>query len=82
MDDIHAIVEQINVQVQHIFREANQLADYVANTAINKEAKQVFFNFNQLPSRGRKLLNIDKHKIPLVRIKTRRINIDNNGQHA
>ncbi|KAH0679660.1 hypothetical protein KY284_020745 [Solanum tuberosum] len=82
MDDIHVMVEQINMQVQHIFRETNQLADYVANTAINTEAKQVFLNFNQLPSKGRKLLNIDKHNIPSFRIKTRRINIDNNGQHA
>ncbi|KAH0651617.1 hypothetical protein KY285_031747 [Solanum tuberosum] len=39
MEDIHEMVTQINVNVQHIFREANQLADFVANTAINREGK-------------------------------------------
>ncbi|KAH0723664.1 hypothetical protein KY290_006335 [Solanum tuberosum] len=75
MEDILHMVTQINVHVHYIFKEANPLADYVANSAISKEEKQ-------LPSMGRKILNIDKHQIPSVRIKTRRIIIDNNGQHA
>lgn len=51
----------INVHVQRIFREANKLTHFVANTTINKEGKQVFLSINQLPSLGRKILNMDKH---------------------
>ncbi|WMV24639.1 hypothetical protein MTR67_018024 [Solanum verrucosum] len=83
MDDIHDMLGKITVNVQHIFREkATQLADFIANSAINTEGKQIFLNFQQLPSRGRKLLNIDKLQVPSFRIKTRRIsNTNYNGQH-
>ncbi|KAH0712341.1 hypothetical protein KY285_007894 [Solanum tuberosum] len=82
MEDIHNMLGKITVNVRHIFREANQLADCIANSAVNTEDKQIFLNFQQLPSKGRKLLNIDKYQVPSVRIKTRKINLYNNGQHA
>ncbi|WMV43391.1 hypothetical protein MTR67_036776 [Solanum verrucosum] len=66
-------MEQLNVQIQHIFREANQLADYIANTAINQEGIQLFHSFSQLTSMGRKILNMDKSGVPTIRIKTRKI---------
>lgn len=59
-----------------IFREENQLADFIPNTTTDKEEKHQFHNFIQLPSMGRQILNIDKNQIPPVRIKTRII--DNN----
>lgn len=65
-----------------VCREANQLANFVANTTINKEEKEVFLGFNQLPSLGLKILNMNKHQIASVPIKSRIISIDNNGQHA
>jgi len=73
IEDIHDIVIQLNVHVQHIFREANQLADYIANTTINKKDKHGYHHFSHLPSLGKKILNIDKQQIPTLRIKTRRI---------
>ncbi|KAK4708865.1 hypothetical protein R3W88_029790 [Solanum pinnatisectum] len=81
MEDIREIMQQLNVQVWHIFREENQLADFIANMAINIEHKMVFQYFHQLPSLGKNILNIDKHQVPSVRIKPRRI-YSNNGQHA
>ena len=54
------MVAQFIVNVQHIFRETNWLADFVANT-IDKEEKHVFLSFNQLPILGRKILNMGKH---------------------
>uniref|UniRef100_A0A0V0GPZ5 Putative ovule protein n=1 Tax=Solanum chacoense TaxID=4108 RepID=A0A0V0GPZ5_SOLCH len=81
MEDIHDIAKKLNVNVQHISRETNQLADYIATTAINKEEKQQYNSFSQLPSLGKRILNIDKQQIPSVRIKTRRINYISNDQH-
>ncbi|KAK4733812.1 hypothetical protein R3W88_008073 [Solanum pinnatisectum] len=70
VEDIQEIMQQINVHVWHIFREANQLANVIANTTINTKHKLVF-----------QILNIDKQEVPSVRIKTRRI-YNNNCQHA
>lgn len=82
VEDIQEKMQQLNVQVWHVFREANQLADFIANTAIITEQKIIFQHFHQLPSLGKKILNIDKHQVPSVRIKTKRIYNNNNGQHA
>lgn len=54
MGDIKDMISQLNNQVSHIFREANQLANFITNTPINKEEIQQFHNFTQLPSMGRK----------------------------
>uniref|UniRef100_M1AL57 RNase H family protein n=1 Tax=Solanum tuberosum TaxID=4113 RepID=M1AL57_SOLTU len=60
MEEIQEMIHQMNVQVKHIFREANMLADCIANTAVYTVEKQEFHNFNQLTSMGRRILNIDK----------------------
>ncbi|KAK4714445.1 hypothetical protein R3W88_020352 [Solanum pinnatisectum] len=82
VEDIQEIMQQINVQVWNVFTEANQLADVIANTAINTEHKLVFQYFHQLPSLGKRILNIDKQEVPSVGIKTRRIYNNKNYQHA
>jgi len=66
VEDIQAILKQINVQVWHVFREANQLADAIANAAINTEHKLVFQHFHQLPSLGKRILNISNMKSLLL----------------
>jgi len=76
--DIQEIMPHMVVTIKHIFREANQLADYITNVAINKVGKQHFQNFNQLTSMGRRILNIDKQQIPSIKVKTRKIYINNN----
>lgn len=69
------LMEEKEIQVDHVLREANQLADYIANTTINSEEKHVFSSFIQLPMMARKLINMDKHEIPSLQIKTRSKNI-------
>ncbi|XP_015165784.1 uncharacterized protein [Solanum tuberosum] len=77
LENIQGIMSQMNTTVKHNFREANQLADYIANLAIDKEEKQQFQHYNQIPSMGMKILSIDKHQIPSIRVKTRKIKIIN-----
>lgn len=59
--------------IQHIFRKRNQLADYLSNLAYSHTSKKVFLSFKELPSSGRKIMNIDKSQIPYVRVKTKEI---------
>ncbi|WMV53847.1 hypothetical protein MTR67_047232, partial [Solanum verrucosum] len=58
---------------QHIYREGNKLADYLANLAINSTKKKTFSSFQQLPSLGRKIINMEKAQIPSLRCCTKRI---------
>lgn len=63
------------VTLQHIFREGNQLANYLANHAVEEGRKMKFHNFGELPTKGRNILNTDKYQIPTIRIRTRRIKL-------
>lgn len=63
------IMEDVNIQVVHVYREANQLADFMANLAIHSDGTQKFHTFSQLPSQARGILNTDKHQIPILRIR-------------
>ncbi|WMV37078.1 hypothetical protein MTR67_030463 [Solanum verrucosum] len=76
IEEIHEMMKIINIQIRHIFREANQLADFITNIAIEQEleGKQQYQHFNQLPSRAKRILNMDKQQISSIRIRTRRIN--------
>lgn len=49
-DDIYKLIEDAIIHVTHVHREANQLVDFIANITIEKEDKQVFTTFSQLPS--------------------------------
>ncbi|WMV29406.1 hypothetical protein MTR67_022791 [Solanum verrucosum] len=79
IEEINEIMSTLNIQLVHIFREANQLADYITNIAINHEDIQPYYSFQELPSKARKILNMDKQQIPSIRIRTRKINISNNN---
>lgn len=58
LEDIQEMFKQMHVRIHHIFREANKMEDFIANTTSEKEEKQKFHNFIQLPSMGRWILNI------------------------
>ncbi|KAK6777990.1 hypothetical protein RDI58_024708 [Solanum bulbocastanum] len=54
IEEIQKIMANMHIQVMHIFREANELADCIANLAIIQEEKQHYDSFHSLPSRVRR----------------------------
>ncbi|WMV25323.1 hypothetical protein MTR67_018708 [Solanum verrucosum] len=81
IEEIQDIMNILNTQVVHIYREGNKLVDCITNIAINHEDKQQYASFYDLPIKARKNLNMDKHQIPAIRIRTRRITNTSNHQH-
>ena len=57
---MHMIMGTIQIQIVHIFREVNQLANCITNISINQENRQQYHIFQDLPSIARKILNMDK----------------------
>ncbi|KAH0725552.1 hypothetical protein KY284_001417 [Solanum tuberosum] len=74
IEEIKEIASQVII---HIFREANQLADFIANIAIDQEGIQQFHSFIQLRSMEKTILNMDKSQLPTIRV---RISNNHNSQ--
>lgn len=71
MEDILKIMDCSTVIIRHVYKEANQLADNIANSAFYTSHNQQFRTFMDLPSLARRILNIDKHQISSIRISTK-----------
>ena len=56
---------------KHLFREANQLVDKLANVVLDQPITLAVNNFSQLPIECRKLLNSDSALISNLRIRAR-----------
>lgn len=82
VEDIIDLSKSSNIIFKHIFREGNQLADFITNLAIQQEGKHQFSSFQQLPSYARRILNTDKYQLPSLRIKTQNISSYNNYTYA
>ncbi|XP_075084894.1 uncharacterized protein LOC142168132 [Nicotiana tabacum] len=65
---IRGLREHFNVIFQHVYREVNTVADYIANNAFNFAGSTIFYSFIGMTSEGRKLLNLDKSQTPNLRI--------------
>ncbi|KAH0756909.1 hypothetical protein KY290_020402 [Solanum tuberosum] len=72
-DELKQEMTKLEVKTQHIYREGNKLADYLANLAINSIEKTTFSSYQQLLSLGRKIINMEKAQIPSLRCRTKRI---------
>ena len=62
IEKIHMIMEKIQIQTVHTFREANQLVHSITNTTINQENRKQYHRFKDLPSIKRKIINMDKQQ--------------------
>lgn len=64
IEEIHKISAKMTIRVTHSYREANQLADAMANLALDGDGELRYLAFQDMPSLCRKILNMDKHQIP------------------
>ncbi|KAH0639790.1 hypothetical protein KY285_036376 [Solanum tuberosum] len=67
VEEIKTILKDIQYTFHHIMREGNQLADYLANKAIEKGTCK-YEDFNSLEPDGRRILNSDKSQTPYIQI--------------
>ncbi|XP_075084856.1 uncharacterized protein LOC142168095 [Nicotiana tabacum] len=61
--------DNFNVIFQHMFKEGNSVADFIANMVFSFAGTSEFHSFSELPSAGRRLINLDKSQSPNLRIR-------------
>ncbi|XP_060182379.1 uncharacterized protein LOC132612052 [Lycium barbarum] len=71
IQQIDMIKNQGNINFKHCFREANTVADYLANHAEETKQEQFFIDDLTLPTRAKSLLKNDFEGRPSFRIKAR-----------
>ena len=71
IEEIKQLIRQLQIMNKHLFREANQLVDKLANVVLDQPITLVVDNFSQLPIECRKLLNSDTAQISNLRIRAR-----------
>lgn len=60
VEEIQQQIHKQHIHIQHIFREGNQLANYIANLAKGEGTTIVYKEFKQVPKQGRQIININK----------------------
>ncbi|XP_060194967.1 uncharacterized protein LOC132624163 [Lycium barbarum] len=69
VEEIWKRMQNRTFKITHIMREGNQLADHLANLALDEGEVDVE-SFQELGAKGRGLINNDKLELPYLRIKT------------
>ncbi|KAG5595663.1 hypothetical protein H5410_036895 [Solanum commersonii] len=74
---INGLRINVDARVEHIFREGNTFADYLANQffLFASTIGIIYTNFQELPPKGKAILHLDKTQTPNLRIR----NIQNKG---
>lgn len=67
IEDTKQFMKHCQVQIHHIYREENQMEDYLANLAIER-TRRIEMN---ILSEGKHMINLDKNQCANLRIKTR-----------
>ncbi|KAH0764524.1 hypothetical protein KY285_000395 [Solanum tuberosum] len=66
---IKSMVETYNVEIKHIFREGNKLADFLANNVVNfAGTNRIFNSLQELPQQAMAIVQLEKSKVPNLRI--------------
>lgn len=66
IDELHSMIGNINIEIHHVLREGNKLADYIPNLALDSNEVQVH-SFSELNSKGKGIVNSDKLQLPSIR---------------
>ncbi|KAK4736948.1 hypothetical protein R3W88_000645 [Solanum pinnatisectum] len=75
IEEIQELLVSTEAYVKDIYRKANQLADALANEAYNQPGVSQWSHFHQLTRICKGVVNADKSGVPILRIKTRKIKI-------
>jgi len=73
IQNIQRIMQERNIGIRHVLREANQLADALANEAYEQQQKIRIQSEGLLPRACKGIARLDRIQIPSIRIKTRKI---------
>ncbi|KAK4711356.1 hypothetical protein R3W88_005869 [Solanum pinnatisectum] len=69
VEAIKSILETYNVEIKHIFREGSKLADFLANNVVNfADTNRIFNNLQELPQQEMAIIQLEKSKVPNLRI--------------
>lgn len=71
LEDIAKVMSTIDVKLSHILREGNCLADHLANQALDMGNVEAH-SFQELDTKGRRIVNNDKLQCPYLRVKVAR----------
>lgn len=66
---IQQMVQQNNIQIQHCFREGNEVADLLSKHAHNLNNMAIFLEESELPREVRGAIRIDRIQLPTFRIR-------------
>ncbi|WMV58370.1 hypothetical protein MTR67_051755 [Solanum verrucosum] len=69
VNSINRLRNIISVRVQHSLMEGNTLADFFANLVFHFASTYEFNQFQEVPSEGKRIINLDKSNIPQLRIR-------------
>lgn len=65
--EIVQMTEIAYAQILHCFREANQVADYLAKLASSSGNSTFYTSFNQLPKEAKRLFQLDRWQLLSIR---------------
>lgn len=67
VNSVRALMCNISVRVIHSFREGNALADFFTNLVFYFAGDFQFNYFGEIPTIGKRILNLDKAGTPHIR---------------
>lgn len=66
---IKGMMEKGNITVKHVYREANQWADYLTNLIVHFAGNFSYHSVQDIPAEGRKIFDMDISQVASIRIK-------------
>lgn len=66
IDDISQCMNQVNNTPMHYYKEANQVADYLAKMASNNSGNKIYMSFLHLPREIKGPFIMDKFQVPII----------------